>query len=233
MPVCQNCGMEIPVGAKACPNCDPNYSPVLLPPAPGQWGPATRTSGLAIASLVLGILGICSYGTLGILGVIFGIAAISQINKSGGLLTGKGLAIGGISVGGASLLLLLLLVAIAIPNFLKFQSKAKQSEAKLNLGSVYGNQIAYFGEYNKYSETFDDLNWTPEGTTRYSYFVGDDVIQATIGGPYSMPSMAESFVNDDGFQIVAVGNIDNDDTLDVWIMNDSKNLTNIIDDVSY
>ena len=36
-----------------------------------------------------------------------------------------------------------ILAAIAIPNFLKFQAKSKQSEAKTNLGAIFTGQISY------------------------------------------------------------------------------------------
>ena len=39
-----------------------------------------------------------------------------------------------------------ILAAIAIPNFLRFQAKSKQSEAKTNLGGIFTAEIAYFGE---------------------------------------------------------------------------------------
>ena len=55
-----------------------------------------------------------------------------------------------------------ILAAIAIPNFLRFQAKSKQSEAKTNLGGIFTAEIAYFGEKN----VFGDLNvvsWAPIG----------------------------------------------------------------------
>jgi type IV pilus assembly protein PilA len=61
-----------------------------------------------------------------------------------------------------------ILAAIAIPNFLKFQAKSKQSEAKSNLGAIFTGQTAYFGEYNAYSN-FTSINWSPSGTPRYRY----------------------------------------------------------------
>lgn len=44
-----------------------------------------------------------------------------------------------------------ILAAIAVPNFVKFQCRSKQSEAKGNLKSMYVAQEAYRGEYDKYS----------------------------------------------------------------------------------
>ena len=54
-----------------------------------------KTSGLAIASLVCGILGIC-LALPAPVGLILGIMAIRQINSSAGTIGGKGLAIGGL-----------------------------------------------------------------------------------------------------------------------------------------
>jgi len=88
-----------------------------------------------------------------------------------------------------------ILAAIAIPNFLKFQAKSKQSEAKSNLGAIYTGQISYFGESNSYGD-FNIINWSPSGTPRYHYCVGTwaggsntdndnrgDTLQAAVGAP--------------------------------------------------
>ena len=56
-----------------------------------------RTSGMAIASLVLGILWLFWVGSL--LAVIFGGASLSQIARSRGTLEGKGMAISGLVLG--------------------------------------------------------------------------------------------------------------------------------------
>jgi hypothetical protein len=56
-----------------------------------------RTSGLAIASLVLGILYLCGIGSL--LATIFGAVALGQISRSNGAVTGKGMAIAGFVLG--------------------------------------------------------------------------------------------------------------------------------------
>jgi hypothetical protein len=68
------------------------------------------TNGKAIASLVLGIVWLCSLGS--ILALIFGYMAKNEIDESGGTQGGRGLAIAGIVLGwigvGALLLFLLL-----------------------------------------------------------------------------------------------------------------------------
>ena len=68
-----------------------------------------------------------------------------------------------------------ILAAIAIPNFLKFQAKSKQSEAKANLGAIFTGQVSYFGEQNVYGN-FPQINWSPTGTPRYHYQLGSFVL---------------------------------------------------------
>src|SRR3954463_12489590 len=64
-----------------------------------------------------------------------------------------------------------ILAAIAIPNFIKFQAKSKQSEAKTNLKSIYTSEKAYFGEKDNYSTDFGSVGFQPEPGNRYSYGV--------------------------------------------------------------
>ena len=70
-------------------------------PAPAA---APKTSGMAIASLVCGIVGFCTVGVGGLVGIVLGIVAIKKINGSGGALAGRGLSIGGIILSIVSLI---------------------------------------------------------------------------------------------------------------------------------
>jgi len=81
----------------------PPVQPVAAPPA----APAkAKTSGLAVASLVLGIVGPCTVGLGSIIGLILGIVGLVKIGKSAGAMGGRGLAIAGIVVSGLGILLL-------------------------------------------------------------------------------------------------------------------------------
>ena len=64
-----------------------------------------------------------------------------------------------------------ILAAIAIPNFLRFQAKSKQSEAKGNLGGIFTAEVAYQGERNFFGN-FAQIAWAPTGTPRYTYCSG-------------------------------------------------------------
>jgi type IV pilus assembly protein PilA len=121
-----------------------------------------------------------------------------------------------------------ILAAIAIPNFLKFQAKSKQSEAKTNLKAVFTAQTAYFGENNSYG-SFASINYIPVGTRfLYSYLSGTDNTGLV---PVLAPPTATPAWDNVSFLAVAVGNIDNDPAFDEWTINEGNILTNTQNDV--
>lgn len=74
--------------------------PTVSAAAPEPWvSGAPRTNSMAIASLVLSILGLLCCGPIfSTIGLILGIVAIGQINKNPTLEGGKGLAIAAIAI---------------------------------------------------------------------------------------------------------------------------------------
>lgn len=62
-----------------------------------------------------------------------------------------------------------ILAAIAIPNFLRYQAKSRQSEAKTNLGAIFVAETAYLSENSRYG-SFAEIGYALAGTTnRYTY----------------------------------------------------------------
>src|ERR1043165_5718368 len=109
------------------------------PGAPG----APRTSGLAVAALILGILGSILPCPFGLISIGLGIAALVKIGKTPGL-GGRGMAIAGIVLPIVVGSIVGILAAIAIPTFISFQSRAKQAECKSNLKSAFTAQMSDF-----------------------------------------------------------------------------------------
>jgi len=66
-----------------------------------------------------------------------------------------------------------LLSAVAIPNFKKYQAKAKVSEAKLQLAAAYTAEQAFFSDFNMYSNCLPYMGFDPglESANRY-YAIG-------------------------------------------------------------
>lgn len=111
---CSRCGGSVAPDAAFCSRCGASTSgpgPVLAPahastsptatppppPSPAPVPPSPSTNGLAIASLVLGILWLYWVGS--ILALVFGYIARRQIDDSGGRQGGRGIAIAGIVLG--------------------------------------------------------------------------------------------------------------------------------------
>lgn len=91
---------QYPAGAAYAP-----YAPV----------PVAGSSKLAIASLICGIVGLCT-GFVGIGAVICGHLALNEIKKSGNVLQGRGMAIAGLILGYlelAFIIVYILVIAIA------------------------------------------------------------------------------------------------------------------------
>ena len=63
-----------------------------------------------------------------------------------------------------------ILAAIAIPNFLRYQAKSKQAEAKANLGAIFTSEVSYNSENDVFT-TRGNLDWAPTGNTRYVYSI--------------------------------------------------------------
>ncbi len=68
-----------------------------------------------------------------------------------------------------------LLAALAIPNFMKFQARSKQSEAKSNLKSLFTAQKAYYGDKQVYCDLLSNVGFYPERNNRYLYSMANGV----------------------------------------------------------
>jgi len=74
------------------------------------------------------------------------------------------------------------LAAIAVPNFLTFSKRSKQSEVKVNLKSAFTAEKALFAEKDTYSESIKELWFQPERGNRYRYFFSSKGTALTPGG---------------------------------------------------
>ena len=109
--------------------------------------------GMAIASLVLGIVSIPTCGLLGIgsiIGIVLGVMALKNVNKNPNQYGGKGLAIAGIVTSIAGLLLIAVNAAIAIPQLNKMLKIGRESAAIETLKTIHKAEASFFAEKNRY-----------------------------------------------------------------------------------
>lgn len=123
-----------------------------------------------------------------------------------------------------------ILAAIAIPNYLKYQAKSKQTEARTNLRGVYTVELTYFTENNTFTPLFSELNWEPVGPFKYAYSIGGDIkglqLDLALAENNAVPD-AGTF----GFTAVAWGNLDTDPTYDTWQIGSTIFIDNSQNDV--
>ncbi len=138
---CPKCGTENPDGTQLCRSCSwvltstPTQAPSL----------ESKTSGLAITSFVLGILTFFTLGITAIPAIILGIMALVKIRKNAGQLKGKGLAIAGIAVTAA---LLLIIVSTILSALFRVKPIAQRMNCGSNISSLGKVMIVYCSDNN-------------------------------------------------------------------------------------
>jgi type IV pilus assembly protein PilA len=145
-----------------------------------------------------------------------------------------------------------ILVAIAAPNFSKYQAKARQSEAKIALAGVYAGEKSFYAEYAAYVQGMTDIGYSPEGQRRF-YSVGWTAASSasTVSGYAVTPSTASfarttfpttwttctlatlstdpgaTVVDAQTFSVVATGQLNGGNVVcDGWTINQVKSLSN-------
>ncbi len=134
----------------------------LPPPVPTASHSVPKTSGLAIAALVCGILSIIGGAIFIIpllLAIIFGHIALSQCNRDPQI-GGKGLAIAGLCMGYVSILFTGLLAAMAIPAFQKVREHSMQKTMSNNARQIAAaaQQVMLMNGNKPVSFTIDPAN---------------------------------------------------------------------------
>lgn len=161
---CPRCGATVADHSQFCSNCGNVISPAQFTTPPlsapvAPIGPA-KTSGMAIASLVCGIVNVFP---VSIVAIVLGHISLSQIRKSAGQLKGQGLAIAGLVLGYLGIVaipFILIIAAIAIPNLLRAKIAANESSAVHSVRTLETAERAYGAEHQNEGFTcnLSDLN---------------------------------------------------------------------------
>ena len=93
-----------------------------------------------------------------------------------------------------------ILAAIAIPNFVKFQARSKQSEAKANLKAMFTAQKAYAAEKDKFSSLVGEIGFSPERNNRFTYMSGTGGTKETRSGATATPAATNTGIEYDSFK---------------------------------
>jgi len=150
-----------------------------------------KTAGVAIASLVLGILGIVCFGPLGAVpAVICGHVAKSKIRASGGTLQGEGLALAGLILGYLGIVItvvgFILFTAAVLPAVAKARESAQQAMCLYNM-----HQIAMAKEQAAMEHSYRDGDPVPEAELSKYLKEGLSALECPKGGQYTVNPLGQ------------------------------------------
>jgi type IV pilus assembly protein PilA len=155
-----------------------------------------------------------------------------------------------------------ILAAIAVPNFQRFTAKSKQSEVKGNLSAVYSANRAFAAEWQTFTSIFETMGYLPNGNFRYEHGFSGANFPAAFPTGYTGPAagsintaafcaapppgvtcavnqspippgaVATPAMTSTTFTAQGQGDIDGDAGIDTWRIDQAKNITNTVDDLS-
>ena len=102
--------------------------------------------------------------------------------------------------------------ALSYPNLEKYLKRARQTEAKTNLSAIYTAQKIYFSLHQSYADDINEIDLSLAQGDLYTFTIQE--------------------ASTSTFKAQVEGNIDDDDALDIWTIDQDKNLFNTIEDVT-
>jgi hypothetical protein len=163
MAFCPSCGNQLPDGNPAfCPKCGAQTAAQAAYPQSGASAPpavalAPKTSGLAIVSLICGLLFFIFPSAAA--AVICGHISRSEIRRSRGQKTGAGMALAGLILGyiGISIIPVIIIAAIAIPSLLRVKIHVNEASAVASLRTLTETVLSYSSSYGKLPDGLANL----------------------------------------------------------------------------
>lgn len=193
MRTCPYCAEQIEEQAQVCPFCTTDLPAPLLTSAsrqsvaPGVPPPSLSpgnsiTSGKAIASLICGVL--FFFLPSAIVAIVMGHLSLSDIRRSAGRLGGRGMGIAGLVLGylGLSVLPILIIAAIAIPNLLHSKIAANEASAVGSLRTISVACTTYQTQYGSYPSTLATLGPSAHPTAQKAGLIDETVASGRHSG---------------------------------------------------
>ncbi|HAF29429.1 MAG TPA: general secretion pathway protein GspG [Bacteroidales bacterium] len=116
------------------------------------------------------------------------------------------------------LIIIGILVLLAVPNLMPLISRARSTEAKLQLDFLHQLESSYFMMYSRYSNDFEEIGY-------------EHVKLVSEGGQANyIIEVVEASVNSFKAKATAIVDFDGDGTFNVWEIDQDKNLREVVKD---
>lgn len=116
------------------------------------------------------------------------------------------------------LIIIGILVLLALPNLMPLISKAKSTEAQLQLEHIHTLEKSYFYLHSKYSNDFKEIGYEPS------------VLASSGGNANYQIEVVEASNTVFKATATAVTDFDGDGTLNVWMVDQDKNIKEVTPD---
>jgi len=97
-----------------------------------------------------------------------------------------------------------------------FLKRPASEEARWNLVVFSQAQTIYYTHNRMFATSFEDLGYELRNQKYYAYFLGPDKVYQPKDKTFKLPPNIEPYAGDSGYKFCAVGQLDDDPTLDVW-----------------
>ena len=139
------------------------------------------------------------------------------------------------------------LAALAVPQYFKYQAKARQAEVAVMLASLHTAMQAYYAEHGEYTNVLSGeggIGWVPEGykgggkgeAFYYTYgfnFAGAQegihYFTGKLGAP--LDALGPTQADKEGFIIRAAGDVMGKGKLDVWRIDQSRKIVHEVNGI--
>jgi hypothetical protein len=123
---------------------------------------------------------------------------------------------------------------LTFKRFMNYTIIARSMEGYRNLLSLEYLQEQYKTKYNNYAKSFIELRWNIKEDNWHEYILCDDVIEArkstNSSAPIRLPEYLVRCDKNNDYLIYAVGNLDSDPKLDIFVLSNKYGIVHLSDD---
>lgn len=122
----------------------------------------------------------------------------------------------------STLAIIVLVIAFWVKFVTPYLQKAREAEAKLNLSAVYTGQNSFQSVFGRYSESFEEIGYRPEGAGRFQLYISPKTLPENVRDVLKEDQKPE--VSEKHFRALAWPKEPTDGKSKFWLIDETKEL---------